>query len=505
MPAIPHNPHEFRSGFNHPSPTTTNFTLKWAQSASLIASTIMSGTYLLPMRSAALLFPALALLMFLPMAIVIYRRHGVMTRWRVLSVYGGAYYAFTSFCMTAVPLPSRSVDTCQAFPSFAEPQLTPGIAVLDIWKEAHQRVALDALVLHNSAFWQSVFNVILLLPLGMFVRIHFRRGLAAAAIAGFAGSLFFELTQYSGLWGLYECPYRLFAVDDIIMNTAGSALGWVIAGPLARVLPALDTMDSRALAPLAGGKVPIGRRLVALLLDVMGAALLTPLLAVLMSFALSTEAVLWAPLVAFALWFVVIPWRTGTTPGKRVLLLRLVTPDGGRPTLAGLALRAVVQSPLLVLTCVGGGAALTVAASGFLFGSVLIDIAGQVNYLEVVYRLAADPVAGLVLLLPPALCLTLIAVYVRAIRRHPQGRGPHEVLSGVWNHALPHTRSQTRSDAASPADPRISKAMVATMDPVQVDRETLLPAIDRSEGPTRAVQDLPDETAEIIESCGTAF
>ncbi|MFI0712923.1 VanZ family protein [Streptomyces inhibens] len=415
----------------------------------------MTGAYLLPIRTAALLFPALALVMFVPTAIVLYRRHGVMTRWRMLSLYGGVYYALTAFCMTIVPLPKSSVDVCKAYPTFAQPQLTPGVAFSDIWKEAHHHVTLNALILHNSAFWQTVFNLILLLPLGVFVRIHFRRGLAAATAAGFAGSLFFELTQYSGLWGLYECPYRLFAVDDLIVNTAGAALGWAAAGPLARALPALDALDDRALAPLAAGKVSFGRRLVALLLDVTGVVLLTPVVAVIGYVVLGEETALVAPPVAFGLWFVLIPWLTGATPGKHVLLLRLVTPEGGRPGPARLTLRALVLSPLLLLTCLGGGAVLSVAASAVFVGatasaagpSALIEIAGQVDYQEVAYSLAADPVAGLVLLLPPALCVTLIGACVRAIRRHPQGLGPHETLSGIRNHALPHKRARTRPDA----------------------------------------------------------
>ncbi|WP_431043444.1 VanZ family protein [Streptomyces sp. P1-3] len=422
----------------------------------------MTETYLLPIRTAALLFPALALLMFVPTAIVLYRRHGVMTRWRVLSVYGGVYYALTAFCMTIVPLPKPSVNVCKAYPSFAEPQFTPGVAFSDIWKVAHHRVTLDALILHNSAFWQTVFNLVLLLPLGVFVRIHFRRGLAAATAAGFAGSLFFELTQYSGLWGLYECPYRLFAVDDLIVNTAGAALGWAVAGPLARALPALDTLDDRALDQLAAGKVPFGRRLVALLLDVTGVVLLTPIVAVIGYFALGTATVLAAPPVAFVLWFVVIPWLTGATPGKHVLRLRLVTPAGGRPSPAGLALRAVVLSPLLLLAYLGGVAVVGIAAGAVLVGgsastdpSLLAEIADRAE--EVAFSLAADPVAGLVLLLPPALCLALIGAYVRSIRRHPQGLGPHETLSGVRNHALPHTRARIRPLTDSPSVERVQQ------------------------------------------------
>lgn len=426
----------------------------------------MTEAYLLPIRTAALIFPALAFVMFVPTAIVLYRRHGVMSRWRMLSLYSGVFYALTAFCMTIVPLPKQSVDVCEAYPTFAHPQLTPGVAFSDIWKEAHHHVTLNALILHNSAFWQTVFNLILLLPLGVFVRIHFRRGLAAATAAGFAGSLFFELTQYSGLWGLYECPYRLFAVDDLIANTAGAAIGWAIVGPLARALPELNTLDDRALTPLSAGKVPFGRRLIALLLDVTGIVLLTPVIAVIGYFVLGPETVLLAPPVAFALWFVLIPWLTGATPGKHVLLLRLVTPAGGRPSPARLALRALVLSPLLLLTYLGGGAVLSLAASAVFVGatastdpSILAEIASQAT--EVAYGLAADPVTGLVLLLPPALCLTLIAAYLRAIHRHPQGLGPHETLSGIRNHALPHTRARTSPHAPEPADPPVPAPVAA--------------------------------------------
>ncbi|MFD3417188.1 VanZ family protein [Streptomyces decoyicus] len=397
----------------------------------------MTNAYLLPIGTAALLFPVLALLMFVPTAIVLYRRHGVMTRWRVLSLYGGVYYALTAFFMTIVPLPKPSVDVCKAFPSFARPQLTPGVAFSDIWKEAHHHVTLNALVLHNSAFWQTVFNLLLLLPLGVLIRIHLRRGRAAATAAGFAVSLLFELTQYSGLWGLYGCPYRLFAVDDLIVNTAGAALGWAVAGPLARLLPTLDALDGRA---LAAGKVPFGRRVIALLVDQTGVDLLIGVVAGIASVVPGAGSVLWVPPVVFALWFVVIPWRTGATPGKHLLLLRLATAEGGRPSLAALALRAAVLSPPLVVMELVGAVALSAADTGPTVG------------------------AGVVLLISLAGGLTLIGAYVRAVRRHPSGLGPHETLSGVKNHARAHTRARTRPDAPGPPDAPDSAPLAAAGD-----------------------------------------
>ncbi|MFK4102950.1 VanZ family protein [Streptomyces sp. NPDC019531] len=411
----------------------------------------MTETYLLPIRTAALIFPALAFVMFVPTAIVLYRRHGVMTRWRVLSLYGGVFYALTAFCMTIVPLPRRVADVCKAYPTFAEPQFTPGVAFSDIWKEAHHRVTLDALVLHNPAFWQTVFNLLLLVPLGVFVRTHFRRGLAAATVAGFTASLSFELTQYTGLWGLYPCPYRLFAVDDLIVNTAGAALGWAIAGPLVRALPELDALDGRPLAQLAAGRIPFGRRLIALLLDAVGVVLLT-LVAGIVALVVTGEAwSLLVPVTVLGLWFVVIPWRTGTTPGKRVLLLRLSTPDGGRPGLAGLALRALALSPVLATTCLAASGVLAGGTVALAVPSAIAD--GTVNRRNLAYGLAAHLDLRLVLLLLPILCLLLVGGYVRAVRRHPQALGPHEVLSGIHNEALPHTRTRTR-----PATPALDAA-----------------------------------------------
>ncbi|MFJ6901884.1 VanZ family protein [Streptomyces hokutonensis] len=396
----------------------------------------MTDAYLLPIRTAALIFPGLALLMFVPTAVVLYRRHGVMTRWRVLSLYGAVYYALTAFCLTIVPLPSPSVDVCAKYPSFAEPQFMPGSFFGDIWKEAHHRVTFNALVLGNSAVWQTVFNLLLLLPLGVFIRTHFRRGLVAATAAGFAGSLLLELTQYTGLWGLYACPYRLFAVDDLIANTAGAMLGWAAAGPLARVLPDLNALDDRALDP---HKVPFGRRLVALLLDMTGAALLTGAVAGLVFLSLGAGAVLWVPPVVWVLWFVVVPRWSGATPGKHVLLLKLVTRSGDRPGHAALALRAAALGLPLAGVWLIAGATLPNPGTD---PSAVIEIAGEIGYRDMVYAMAADPVGGLAMLLAPVACLAFVLWCVRAVRRHPHGLGLHEILSGVRNETLPHSTAR---------------------------------------------------------------
>ena len=85
----------------------------------------------------------------------------------------------------------------------------------------------------NQAFLQVVLNVVLFLPFGVFVRLITHRGVVVATVLGFAVSLLIEVTQLTGVWGVYPCAYRLFDVDDLLTNTLGAFLGAVLSAPYA--------------------------------------------------------------------------------------------------------------------------------------------------------------------------------------------------------------------------------------------------------------------------------
>src|SRR5690606_31834415 len=80
-------------------------------------------------------------------------------------------------------------------------------------------------LVQDPAFLQVALNVLLFVPLGFFVRRVLRRGVLVATLVGLATSLLVELTQATGVWGIYDCAYRLLDVDDLIVNTAGAAIG----------------------------------------------------------------------------------------------------------------------------------------------------------------------------------------------------------------------------------------------------------------------------------------
>jgi glycopeptide antibiotics resistance protein len=59
-------------------------------------------------------------------------------------------------------------------------------------------------------------------------------GIRRSVLLAFGLSLAAELSQLTGLWGLYPCSYRKFDVDDLLLNTSGGALGAGLAGALRR-------------------------------------------------------------------------------------------------------------------------------------------------------------------------------------------------------------------------------------------------------------------------------
>ncbi|MEV8056301.1 VanZ family protein [Streptomyces antimycoticus] len=406
----------------------------------------MATAYLLPIKTAAALFPLLALVLLLPTAVLLYRRHGVMSPGRTLSLYGFLYYLLTAYCMTIVPLPKQTGDMCERFAPVAHPQWMPGNTFSDIWKEAHHQVGLNALVLQNPAVAGTLFNLLLLVPLGVFLRYHFGRSLRATAVIGFVVSMSFELTQWTGVWGLYSCPYRLFDVDDLIVNTSGAVVGWLLAGPVARLLPALEALDGRA---LAARPVPFGRRLTALAVDLAG-CVVTSVFATVVMIERRGTAPAWLPVAICVVWFVLLPLATGATPGKRLVLLRLVGENGGPLVPWRLILRALVLA-----------ASVMPFLSGFFLATlILLNEPWRYDHLTTVHGSGAQNAETILYALSSIELqavlagLALTAACAWRTLRHPHRLAPHDRVSGIHNATLPHSRSvRAGAQAADRSEP----------------------------------------------------
>ncbi|MFJ9389146.1 VanZ family protein [Nocardioides sp. NPDC101246] len=192
----------------------------------------------------------LAVAGFVPAAAIAYRRRGTFPLVRILLLLAATIYAVALWAYTLLPVPDVGSYVC------AGTQFRP-FGFLDDILRAREEVGARAL-LTSAAFLQVALNVVLFVPLGFFVRAIAGRGVLVAGALGLATSLLIETTQLTGIWGLYPCAYRVFDVDDLMINTVGAVIGSVISVRLVRHRPRE--------APTT---VTVGRRLVGMTTDLL--------------------------------------------------------------------------------------------------------------------------------------------------------------------------------------------------------------------------------------------
>lgn len=290
----------------------------------------MLTSYLFPISYAFLTFPIAALLFTLPFLIVQYSKHGYINKLRAVLLYLFLLYMMNAFFLVILPLPESRHNTPVDIASFI--QLVPFTFIEDITRETG--VVLDQpstyyLLLKEHAFMQAVFNILLTIPFGIFLRYYFRTGWFKCLLASFGLSLFYEVTQLTGIYGFYDYPYRLFDVDDLLLNTLGGMIGFIIAEWLSALLPRIDRLDDQL--DLSQKRVSYTRRGVAFMLDWL---LLFPVLIFMRSSGLPNVYFLIA-----VLYFIVIPWLTnGRTVGKLIVRIR-ITGAGERLKLKEMVIR----------------------------------------------------------------------------------------------------------------------------------------------------------------------
>ncbi|MDR0849385.1 MAG: VanZ family protein [Propionibacteriaceae bacterium] len=201
---------------------------------------------------AILLGTVLAVVAFLPVVAVRYRKAGRLRLIDWVLLLGCAIYFVALWTYTLVPVPETLDYTCVSanFHPFA---------FVDVIRENVARAGRFRL--NDPMLLQVVFNIVLFMPLGGFLRLVFRRGAVFATVTGFIISGLIETTQLTGDWWIFPCSYRFFDVDDLSMNTLGALLGSLIVWPLVALL-------SKRVAP-KWERVTPGRRFMGVFADLM--------------------------------------------------------------------------------------------------------------------------------------------------------------------------------------------------------------------------------------------
>lgn len=257
------------------------------------------------------------MLLFVPFVALSYRRRGGFGIGRFFVWAAALVYVMAIWTYTLLPLPDPDTIRCAGVnvdPTALADQLRGAIA-------RRGRAAV-----FDPAVRQLLLNVALFVPLGFFLRLLGGRGLVAALVAGFGLSAFVELTQLTGVWGLYPCAYRVFDVDDLLANTIGAVVGSLLALAVPRRL------RGSARLPDADLPEPVtrSRRLLGMVCDALAAWVLSLSIVVVVQLGLSLlgaqsavrdVAALVGSAVTIAVWLVVT-LATGRTVGDHAVQLR---------------------------------------------------------------------------------------------------------------------------------------------------------------------------------------
>lgn len=224
------------------------------------------GRFAYDIQLGFLAFPLVALLLALPYALYQYRRFGAISIWKTFVVFTFILYCLCAVSLVVFPLPA---DRSSVVAIAQTPQLHP-FHVIEQIREQTDLVLSDRSTwgptLRSPVVYEAIFNVALTVPLGFYLRYLFRCRWWQALLIGFATTLLFETSQLTGLFGIYAHPYRLFDVDDLILNTTGAMIGFWMAIPIAWALPNMDEIDERSIER-GTSRTTLPRRAVAMLVD----------------------------------------------------------------------------------------------------------------------------------------------------------------------------------------------------------------------------------------------
>ncbi len=283
----------------------------------------------------------IALIMAIPYAIYNYRKYGIVPMKRTFVWYSFMWYLVAAYFLVILPFPSREAVSEMTTPYYnLEPFIFVEHFLLNSGIDWADPSTYMRALIHPTAY-TVYLNVIMMIPLGIFLRRYFYFGFFRTVASGFLLSLFFELTQLSGLYGIYSRPYRIFNVDDLMMNTFGVSIGFFVVPLINRYLPKIE----ESLADPEEEKVTIVRRMIAFVLDLLSIGIISiglmrvlPLVPDLKDVLENHHSAI--VFVITGLYFILSGWITGGyTIGMAIVKIKIANRKNREPGFLRLALR----------------------------------------------------------------------------------------------------------------------------------------------------------------------
>lgn len=276
--------------------------------------------YLSIIKEAFIFFPFIAFIMSVPFILIEYHKFGSISKTKVLIIYSFVLYLLCAYFLVILPLPSKEEVLHLTTPRV---QLMPFNFILDFINN----VSFDITnyktyfsFIRKSFFYVPIYNLFLTLPFGIYLKYYFGANIKKVILDSFLLSLFFELTQLSGLYFIYERGYRLFDVDDLLLNVMGGVIGYLIAKPLVKYLPKREKIEM--IAKEKGKRISGFKRSTSFILDFV----LFMIFEVLMAIFINQDFVF---ILSLVIYYVIIPFIfKGKTFAYMFINLKVVDYNG---------------------------------------------------------------------------------------------------------------------------------------------------------------------------------
>ncbi len=221
--------------------------------------------YINVILTAIFVFPVLAFFITLPYIIYNYNKFGSILFIRTLLIYLFILYLLSAYFLIIMPLPSISYVARLT----TKVQLVPFDLLSNIIRTVHfnyKDISTYVNLFKNPFVYQTIYNFLLTVPFGIFLRYYFKYSFIKTLLLTFLLSLFFEITQLTGLYFIYPNAYRLFDVDDLIVNTLGGVFGFLVTPLVTMMLPTKEELDLKAYKK--GTKVSSTKRIITFIIDI---------------------------------------------------------------------------------------------------------------------------------------------------------------------------------------------------------------------------------------------
>lgn len=273
--------------------------------------------YLSIIKEAVYFFPVIAFLITIPFILIQYHKFGSISMFKSFIIYSLVLYLICSYFLVILPLPSREQVLALTTP---RSQLIPFKFIYDFIYE----IDFSKNIFKQMYLYMPLFNLFLTIPFGIYISYLFKTSLKKTTMYTFLLSLFFEITQLTGLYFIYPRGYRLFDVDDLILNTLGGLLGYFLSKLIIKLIPTIDRVNDNA--TMVGMSVSGFKKTTSICLDFFLYSIFT----IIMSFIFGYK---WITILTLIIYYLIIPSiKNGSTIGQKYLNLRVVSYNNGFST-----------------------------------------------------------------------------------------------------------------------------------------------------------------------------